>query len=48
VASNLDAQEAADEGDSDSSASTPAPAKPAVQVDDQLTKALSILKAKAA
>ncbi len=49
VASGIDDQTGVDEEATDSASSTPAPAKkPALQVDEQLTKALEILKAKAA
>ncbi len=47
VASGTDDQTAVDEEATDSTA-PPAPKKPALQVDEQLTKALEILKAKAA
>jgi carboxyl-terminal processing protease len=49
VASNTDDQIAAeDDSDGTSTSTTTTPAKPAVQVDEQLTKALDILKAKTA
>ena len=49
VASNIDDQIAAeDDSDGTSTSTTTTPAKPAVQVDEQLTKALDILKAKTA
>jgi len=48
VAGNIDDQAGA-EDDSDSTATTTTPpVKPGVQVDEQLTKGLDILKAKAA
>jgi carboxyl-terminal processing protease len=49
VAGNIDDQIAAeDDSDGTSTSTTTTPAKPPVQVDEQLTKALDILKAKTA
>lgn len=49
VAGNQDAQDAAaDDGDATEATATPAATKPSTQVDEQLTKALDILKAKKA
>ena len=47
VAGNTD-NSAADEDETDDAPNAPAPAKPSVQVDDQLSKGLELLKAKAA
>ncbi len=48
VAGNADDQTAAEEDEDATSTTTTPPAKPSVQVDEQLTKGLDLLKAKAA